>query len=243
MKTNESSSGFARLEQCSQRNVWGFTLIELSVVIAIITVLAALALAALNAALNKSRMTGTMNNARQLYLAQFQMANDGAVLGDNNMVWVGDNAPPLTRLQDYANELVLTGYLKGADIFKLLSCSGASLRGTVAPGPPQRVTFTGGTAALKVHPLHDKDPSNTVFCTSRNYVYDTSIVARSAPYGTKGFIVIRKDGGGVVLKAGQATVAGWRNNQQTFQNNVGLKTGDNPGTVTPNDPANTLIYP
>ena len=100
MKTNKSSSGFARLEQCSRRNVWGFTLIELLTLIAIITVLAALSVAALNSALNKAQMTGTMNNARQLYLAQFQMANDGAASGDNNMVWVGDYVPALTRLQD-----------------------------------------------------------------------------------------------------------------------------------------------
>jgi type II secretory pathway pseudopilin PulG len=226
-----------------RRNVWGFTLIELLVIIAIITVLAALATAALNSALNKAQMTGTMNNAHQLYLAQFQMANDGAASGDNNMAWVGDYVPPVTPLQKYVNKLVNPGYLKGADVLKLLSAPGASLRGTVAAGPPESVTFTGGTAALKVHPCHNTDPSNTVFCTSRNYVYDTSIVAGSIPYGTKGFIVIRRDGSSAVFKAGQATVAGWRNNQQTFQNTVGLKTGDNLGTVTPNDPPNTLVYP
>jgi hypothetical protein len=158
---------------------------------------------------------------------------------------IGDeiNVPALTLLQNYVNKLVIPGYLKGADVLKLLRAPGCSLRGTVAAGPPEIVTFTGGTAALKVHPCHNIDPSNTVFCTSRNYVYDTSMVPGSIPYGTKGFIVIRRDGGGVVFKAGQATVAGWRNNRQTFQNNVGLKTGDNLGTVTPNDPANTLIYP
>ena len=45
--------------------------------IAIIAILAALAVPALTSALNKAQMTGTMNNARQLYLAQLQMANDG----------------------------------------------------------------------------------------------------------------------------------------------------------------------
>ena len=35
-------------------------------------------------------MTGTMNNARQLYLAQFQMANDGASSGDPSLAWPGD---------------------------------------------------------------------------------------------------------------------------------------------------------
>ena len=55
-----------------------FTLIELLVVIAIIAILAAFAVPALTKALAKGQMTGTVNNARQLYLAQFQMANDGA---------------------------------------------------------------------------------------------------------------------------------------------------------------------
>jgi hypothetical protein len=105
------------------------------------------------------------------------------------------------------------------------------------------VTFTGGTAALKVHPVRDADRSNTVFCTTRNYVYDTTIVGGAVPYGTKGFVVIRKGGDGAVFKPGQATVSGWGNDQTKFQSNVGLKHGDTPGTVTPNDPGGTLIYP
>ena len=68
MKINKTSSAF--------------TLIELLVVIAIIAILAALAVPALTSALAKAQMSGTMNNARQLYLAQFQMSNDGASTGD-----------------------------------------------------------------------------------------------------------------------------------------------------------------
>src|SRR6266702_1006401 len=184
-----------------------FTLIELVVVIGILAILAALAGAALNAALGKAQRSGTMNNARQLYLAQFQMSNDGASTGDANMVWPGNYVPPLTLLQDYVNKLVRPGYVKGGDVTKLLSAPGASLRVTVAAGPPESVTFISGTAALKVHPLKDADPSNTVFCTTRNYVYDTAIVNTAVPYGTKGFIVGRKGGDAAVFNAGQATVA------------------------------------
>ena len=67
-----------------------FTLIELLVVIAIIAILAALAVPALTSALAKAQQTGTMNNARQLYLAQFQMSNDGAATGDTTSAWPGD---------------------------------------------------------------------------------------------------------------------------------------------------------
>ena len=67
-----------------------FTLIELLVVIAIIAILAALAVPALTSALSKAQQTGTMNNARQLYLAQFQMSNDGAATGDATSAWPGD---------------------------------------------------------------------------------------------------------------------------------------------------------
>ena len=67
-----------------------FTLIELLVVIAIIAILAALAVPALTSALKKAQMSGTMNNGRQLYLAAFQMANDGAATNDASSAWPGD---------------------------------------------------------------------------------------------------------------------------------------------------------
>jgi len=232
MKINKTSSAF--------------TLIELLVVIAIIAILAALAVPALTSALSKAQMTGTMNNARQLYLAQFQMANDGTSTGAAALAWPGDlpGGPPAS-LQAYVNAVVGPGYLKGADVSKLFSAPSCNLTLTVAAGPPESVTFTSpaGTAALKVHPLKDTDPSNTVFCTSRNYVYDTDIVTAPAPvpYGTKGFIVMHKGGDGAVFKSGQATTTGWPD-AQAFQSNVGLKTGDAPGTPSVGDPAAVIVY-
>jgi prepilin-type N-terminal cleavage/methylation domain-containing protein len=229
MKINKTSSAF--------------TLIELLVVIAIIAILAALAVPALTSALAKAQMTGTMNNARQLYLAQFQMANDGAATGDATLAFPGDLVPAPASLNAYSNILVGKGYLKGGDVTKLLSAPSSNLTLTVAAGPPESVTFTGGTAALKVHPVKDSDPANTIFCTSHNYVYDTVIVGTDVPYGKKGFVVMHKGGDGAVFKDGQATVAGWGGDAPTFQSNVGAKSGEAQGTVTPNDPANTLIYP
>ena len=216
-----------------------FTLIELLVVIAIIAILAALAVPALTSALAKAQMTGTMNNARQLYLAQFQMANDGAATGDTSLAYVGD-LPLADRdtLAHYCNALIRPGYLKGGDIAKLFSAPGAGPVVTVVAGTPETVTFDSGTAALKVHGLVDGDTSNTVFCTSHNYFYNTAIVGGSIPYGQKGFIVMHKGGDGAVFKPGQAVDTGWPN-VQAFQSNVGVKTG---GAVTVGDPGLVLTF-
>jgi prepilin-type N-terminal cleavage/methylation domain-containing protein len=219
-----------------------FTLIELLVVIAIIAILAALAVPALTSALAKAQQTGTMNNARQLYLSQFQMSNDGAATGDASLQWPGDYAPAVASLEAYVNLLVSPGYLRGGDIAKLFSAPSASVVTTVTNGPPESVTLDTGVGALKVHPCKDADPSNTIFATSHNYVYNTDIVNGSVPYGLKGFIVVRKGGDAAVYKSGQATVAGWGNDCTKFQSGVGARTGDAPGTCGGSDPANTLIF-
>src|ERR1043166_6611060 len=99
----------------------GFTLIELLVVIAIIATIAAFAVPALTSALTKGQMTGTMNNARQLYLAGYQMALDGSTNSDANLAWPGDYASGVTTLQDYCTKLVANDYLKASDLPKILS--------------------------------------------------------------------------------------------------------------------------
>src|SRR5881398_463998 len=116
-KTNKTSSAF--------------TLIELLVVIAIIAILAALAVPALTSALKKAQMSGTMNNARQLYLAQFQMSNDGTATGDATSAWPGDLATSPASLIDYLNILCGKGYLKGGDAIKLFNAPSASFTANV----------------------------------------------------------------------------------------------------------------
>jgi prepilin-type N-terminal cleavage/methylation domain-containing protein len=238
MKLTKTSSTHSPQKQCER--VSAFTLIELLVVIAIIAILAALAVPALTSALAKAQMTGTMNNARQLYLAQFQMANDGAATGDSALAWPGDlpGGPPASLIA-YMNGIVGPGYLKGGDVAKILSAPSAGVTVTVAAGPPEVINITAGTSALKVHPIKDADPSNTVFCTSHNYVYNTAIVATDVPYGNKGFVVMHKGGDGAVFKGGQAVDTGWAS-PSAFQSNVGVKTG---GAVNAGDPANTVTYP
>ena len=215
-----------------------FTLIELLVVIAIIAILAALAVPALTSALSKAQQTGTMNNMRQLYLAQFQMSNDGSATGDSSSAWPGDLTPALpTTLVEYLNVLTGKGYLKGGDAIKMMNAPSASFTASVGTvNGVDTLSGAAGTAAVKVWMVQDVDPSTTIFATSRNYVYDTAIVATAVPYGTKGFITIRKGGDASVFRVGQATDTGWADGT-TFQNSVGFKATDTIGTPTNGDPA------
>src|SRR5205085_2756393 len=172
-----------------------FTLIELLVVIAIIATIAAFAVPALTSALTKGQMTGTMNSARQFYLAGYQMALDGAANSDPNSTWPGDdpNAATLT-LKTYSGKLLKNDYLKPGDLTKLLSAQGAVCTIT-ATGPDAsgdyKVVYAEGTPALKVYKVKDADSSNTIFVTTKNYKYDTALASADSPYGDKGFVVVR----------------------------------------------------
>src|SRR6266542_1254458 len=245
MKINKTSS-VPRHAVASREG--GVTLIELLVVIAIIAILAALAVPALTSALTKAQMTGTMNNARQLYIAQFQMSNDGAAQGNAALSWPGDLVTagyltPTSTLIDYANILLANGYLKGADAIKLFNAPGSAFGATVS-GTPEQLSVPTGTAALKVYPVGEADPSNAIFCVSSNYVYDTALATTGVPYGVKGFISIQKGGNAVVFRQAQAVNATptWPDGT-AFQNGVGFKMADIVGTPTPNDPTPVFSYP
>jgi prepilin-type N-terminal cleavage/methylation domain-containing protein len=223
-----------------------FTLIELLVVIAIIAILAALAVPALTSALAKAQMTGTMNNERQVYLAQFQMSNDGAATGDSTSAWPGDLPTAPTSLVDYLNVLCGKGYLKGADAVKLFTAPGAAFTATITTtNGVDSLSAPGGTAALKVWPVQEPNPASTIFITSRNYVYNTALASSDVPYGVRGFITIKKGGDASIYRVGQATAAGWANGT-LFQNSVGYKPGDTDGTPGIGDPLTPfapLTYP
>ena len=242
MKINKTSSVLTLPKQ--RERISAFTLIELLVVIAIIAILAALAVPALTSALAKAQMSGTMNNARQLYLAQFQMSNDGASTGDATSAWPGDLPTTPATLAAYMNVLLAKGYLKGGDVLKLMNAPGTNLTATVTPGTPDTIAFTAGNAALKVYLVKDGDPSNGIFAASHNYVYNTVLGGANVPYGTKGFIVMHKGGDGAVFKEGQAKATNWPNTI-TFQQQVGTMPGDAEGTLgaeTPGAGGNVLIY-
>src|SRR5947207_10329767 len=155
-----------------------FTLIELLVVIAIIATIAAFAVPALTSALTKGQMTGTMNNARQLYLAGYQMSLDGTTNADANLAWPGDYqstpasggtpATGVTTLKDYVEKLVQNDYLKASDLAKLLSAPGASCTATSTGAGSSIKVALSGKSGLKVYPVTSADASNVIFAVTSN---------------------------------------------------------------------------
>ncbi len=210
-----------------------FTLIELLVVIAIIAVLAALAVPALTNALTRGQMTGTMNNARQLYLAGFQMATDGATNSDPNYSWPGGD-PSVTTLQDYCSKLVENDYLKAGDLQKVLNAPGTTLQVTPPSGANGTIGMTG-TSALKVYRIRESDASNTIFAVSANYTYNQALPASAVPYGDKGFVVMRKGGDASIFRKNQATQTNTGGDLQKFQNAIGVLTVEPPAHRTAHD--------
>ena len=215
----------------------GFTLIEMLVVISIIVVLAAFAGPALFNALAKGQMTGSMNNARQLYLAGQQMALDGATNSDPTRAWPGDlsdtaaapgsSPAPITTLQQYMTKLVQGDYLKAGDVQKLLSAPGTTCTATADP-TTNAVTLVG-KSGVKVYQVKETDGWNTIFAVTANYTYDTALNSTDAPYGDKGFVVQRKGGDAALLKKNNATATSGQ--EATFQTLVGKRPGDADGSA------------
>jgi prepilin-type N-terminal cleavage/methylation domain-containing protein len=217
-----------------------FTLIELLVVIAIIATIAAFAVPALTSALTKGQMTGTMNSARQLYLAGYQMSLDGTTNADANLAWPGDYSSGVTTLQAYVEKLVQNDYLKASDLAKLLSAPGATCSATATSATPPAVTLTG-TSGLKVYPVTSADASNVIFAVTSNYKYNTALLATDKPYGDKGFVVVRKGGDAAVLRKNNAVKTSGQ--EAAFESLVGKRPGELQGTVGSGDPSPALTYP
>ncbi len=200
----------------------GFTLVEMLVVIAIIATIAAFALPAITGALTKAQLTQSVSNARQIYLATFQMATDGTQTGDAKFAWPGDLAASqdgnvqITTVSDFVTRLVDNDYLKAGDL-KVFAAPGitpwngtytkpidANSKGNFAP------PFDGNTnCAFKVYKVSERDPSNVIFLATKNFSYsgnpNTAINTNAAPFGDKGFVVFHKGGDGAVYKRQQAT--------------------------------------
>jgi len=220
-----------------------FTLIELLVVIAIIAVLAAFAVPAITSALTKGQLVGTVNNARQYYLAGYQMALDGNTNADVNYNWPGDYNPAITSLEVYSSKLVTNQYLKTGDLSKLLSAPGAIVGATSTTDSAGVTTVTlAGTLGLKVYEIRDADSANAIFAVSANYTYNTALPPTTSPFGDKGFVVMRKGGDCLSLRKNNALAATYPN-ASAFQSAVGKLPGDVDGTLGTEGSSSFLAFP
>lgn len=229
---------FRSLSSRLQRGSSAFTRVELVVAIFAIAVILLLAWPAFNSALTKRDLTRTMNNGRELYLAAFAMATDGAVKSDASRAWPGDY--PTSSLTEYCDKLVRNQYLKPADLERVLSGPGAACRATMSASPA--LLLLAGRSALKIYKARSADPSNTIFAASSNYVYATPVDSKAVPFGNAGFVVVRKSGDAGVYKRGQATPDGFENVEK-FQTDIGSLPGAAKGVATPGDGGNVLTPP
>jgi hypothetical protein len=212
----------------------------LAVVIVIVVVVVLLAWPTITSALHKREITRTMNNSRELYLAGFHMAIDGAAKSDGNLAWPGDY--PATSLAEYCGKLVQNDYLKASDLQRILSAPGATCTVTPTAGSPATVTLTG-RSALKVYKMKTTDPSNAIFSASSNYIYNTALSPTAGPFGDNGFVVVRKSGDADMYGKNQATLAGWGNNAAEFKSKIGTLAGVVDGTLPSGDGAMALTGP
>jgi prepilin-type N-terminal cleavage/methylation domain-containing protein len=182
------------------KRLTAFTLIELLVVISIIAILASLALPAITGAVTRGQLTQGISNARQIHLAQTQMAMESVNTGDTNWAWLGDLAT-VTDVQSYATLLVSNDFLKPADAVKVFAAGG------VPPGTAtsNSVTLTSTNTGFKFYKVKDADANITVFITSKNYTYNTELSSSSKPFGDAGFMVMRKGGDAALFRKSQAT--------------------------------------
>jgi len=177
------------------RALHAFTLIELLVVISIIAILAALAIPAVTGALTRGQLTGSLNNARQLFLATQTMAMDAFATGEG-AGWPGDNIIN-SDWNAYMEQLTIGKYLTPADLRKICSAPGVQQ----PSGDDSLPTVSG----LAVYAVTDSSASDDIFCSTANWTGPVEeLQPSSVPFGDKGFMVFRKGGDGSVYRPAQA---------------------------------------
>jgi prepilin-type N-terminal cleavage/methylation domain-containing protein len=170
-------------------SVSAFTLIELLVVISIIAILASLSIPAVTGALARGQMTQTLNNARQLHLQTQTMTIDTTTSGFGwSWTYEGTNKGTLSG---FCGALISNNYLTAAELRKIFTAPG------VTP-PAGDSSFQAGNVAFKIMQTKDSDPSENVFVITKNWS-SGGLQGEAQPYGSKGFVLMRKGGDGSVF--------------------------------------------
>lgn len=189
-----------------------FTLIELLVVISIIGILASLAIPAVAGALVKGQMTGTMNNARQLQLATFNVNLENEAAGQLGAWPATSNGPTTFALwRD-----LLTNVLTASDLAKLFSAPGVAVSNALSANAAQ--------IAFNVYKVGDTEESGAIFISTRNWSAaspTTPPTDAAKPYGNKGVVILRKGGDALILQS----------RFLTNTNTLGLPGGTNPALL------------
>lgn len=157
----------------------------------------------LTSEIKKGQMTQMLSNMRQLQYATLAAVLDGT--GNSELKWPGNSGGTLS---DWA-ALVVPDYLGTNDFCKLLS-------GPRIPVPSDKLP-TANTNAVLVYAVLESSSSNSVHFTSANFTNtaDGGLPPKkdSRPFQRDGFIVLRKDGTGDVMKD---SAAGDTNKVGTF---------------------------
>jgi len=167
-------------------------------------------------------MVQTVNNQKQIFLAALNMAGDGFDAANPKLGWPGDLATgdePVSSLSQYIRRLEELGYIKRADVGKMFAAPGI-------PAYPGTGDFTGANSAFKIYKVRQADVANVIFSATRNYTFGRGLDPKAAPYGDKGFAIIRKGGDAIP----------YYNKQSALNRNLGFMPGSNtqesPGTET-----------
>lgn len=140
----------------------------------------------------KGQMVQALGNMKQLQLASSVMEADGIAEKDPNLGWPGDTGSSFSH---WMSNLV-PSYLSAKDAEKLFSLPGRPARFDRLP--------TANDSAILVYAVSSNSPPSTVFLSTANFTNTPSgglpLNKRAKPFGDKGFVIMSKEGSGLILK-------------------------------------------